>query len=378
MVARLLDRGIPSMSLAIFPDEAGSIFLLPVFVSFVRTNFGDLEMWIRLLLLSALLVQMPMAAASDQEIVQEIITSCEAHAHAQSNLVIEVEVRRGNPPIYLFQDNYQIKVLGDWCLAYLRDRLKSGKVPPVGSPRIRVGSFTEEYAFVLKKDDPELDFRVEGVVLDKTKTLTMGERFVWGWWLASASYTIDGVRVDKILRNHSNVEVRRELKDGRGVVVLTLQPDKSLFGNPVSELEITFDKEWLAVAGWRYVYTFTDPAGVQTHSLMTRHHVLKKWHEAGETVFPVATVDESVNVSAPRLDASQITEVVSFESTVQSLRQGEVSAADFLPSAFGVPDTIISLELPRSSTSWWLAILFTANLIVIVGWLVRRKLGRTN
>ena len=173
--------------MSLITDAAGSRYLLPVIVCQSRTtDLEDLEMWIRLLLLSGMLMQMPKASASDQQIVQDIITRCDAHAHAQSNIVIEAEVRHGSPPVYLFQDDYQIKVLGDWCLAYLRDRLKSGKVPPLGSPRIRVGVFTEDYAFVLKKDDPENDFRVEGVVLDRSMTLTMGERFAWGWWLASA------------------------------------------------------------------------------------------------------------------------------------------------------------------------------------------------
>lgn len=306
-------------------------------------------MWTLVLPLFGMLVQVPTTPASDQEIVQKIITRCDEHVQAQSNLLIEVEVRRGSPPDYLFQDDYEIKVLGDWCVAYLRDRLKSGKVPPIGSPRIRVGVFTEEYAYVLKKDDPERDFRVEGVVLDKSRTLKMGERFAWAWWLASASYTVDGLRVDEILKNNHGVTVRRVVKDNRKVVILALKPNESLFPYPVAELEITVDEEWLAVAGWRYVHTYTDPAGHQTHNLRTRQHTLKKWPEAGDMVFPVTTFDESVTLSAPRLDASPLTEVVPYESTVQSLRHGKVSAADFLPSAFGISDSIVSFNRPRLS-----------------------------
>ncbi len=123
------------------------------------------------------------------------------------------------------------------------------------------------------------------------------------------------------------------------------------------------------------MYTQTDTAGIQHHNLRMRQHTLKKWPEANDIVFPVQTREEEVAISAPRLDAPHTGDLVPFESTVKSLRHGEVTEADFLPSAFGVSDSIISTAPVATGFPHWILALLFLNALAIAVWLVRRQLN---
>lgn len=306
-------------------------------------------------------------APSDQAIVASIIEACDRHMLAHHNLRLEIEHRRGLPPTYVVQDQCEILVLGKWTLADLQHRLLFGKEPPPGETKLRVAAFTDSYAYKLIRDDPDGEYRVEGVALDLTHEWTVA-RHEWGGWIAGAAHTVGNIPLSQMLKTADDIQVSATDLDGVPVWRLQFKPtDPEFVVNPVPECIVYVDEESLAIAGWEYVSTAT-VEGVEYHNVVRRRHVLKTWPEADNITFPVHLLEEAIHVTAPRVDAPHKSPAVPREVDVRSVEVGTVTRQSFLPSNYGVPNSIVFQPEPASRIPMILAWIIGANVIVAALW----------
>lgn len=317
-------------------------------------------------------------SSSDQAIVDSIIQACDRHMLAHHNLRLQVEQRFGPPPTYVVQDEYEVLVLGKWILADLKHRLRYGREARPGEAGFRVGAFTDSYFYKLYRDDPDGEYRVEGVELDPALTLAIGERYVWGGWIAGAAYSVGNIPLSQMLKTAKDIHVSTSDLDGVPVWRLQFEPtDPEFVVKPVPECIVYVDVKSLAIAGWEYVYTVTVD-GVEHYSLVRRRHILKTWPEAGNITFPVHLIEEGVQVTAPHVDAPHKSPPIPREADVRSVEIGTVTEESFLPSNYGIPNSIVFHPESKSRIPVILACIIGANVMIAALWYTMSRRRRRN
>lgn len=319
--------------------------------------------------LTLMTTQISFVGAEDTtKLVEQVLHGCEEIQQRQSNLRISATVDRGDEPNYFIQDELEVSVLNSWCLCNLTDRKKRSSKPYF---RARVGAFTTDYAFILKADTPGEEFRVDGIVLDGDVANGMPEKQIWGWWISSSPWAVGGFPLPRVLGSAEGTEVTTRELNGRQCWIFRFKPtDPEFCSSSIPEMELSIDKEWKAIAHWRYVYV-TTVEGKDYYNIQEQENVLKEW--APGIVFPSRILEQGVSVNIARLEAAPVNAPVRTEVVVQDVEIGNVTDAVFRPSSYGVPDSLVFLESPRTPWFRLMIILLVMNGVGLLIYLAYRR-----
>lgn len=300
----------------------------------------------------------------------EIIAAAADNRSRLENAEMELDVVLGEPATQETTDRLRVAWAGESCLQQLLARsIIRNNMPYDRLFQRRVSSYTSQFLFVIERASDDAPWRVSHTMTAAEKPLEDSTKFnrVDQWRKLTAA--VDGISIETLLRAEHDVKIFVSANNEK--LTVKLKPGDGVFFYPVADLELILAMPSFTVIGSRHVYTARPPGGEPQH-----HRVeyvgtdLREW-QAG-VWYPKSILQSSFQISEPRLDAEIVKPNVSSTAHITALRVGHVESDAFLPSAFGLPNHIVGLDMPGRRWNPWLVALVVANLIAIGGWMFFR------